>query len=204
MAASILNLRHFAHGVIELLPAVGAPFAIFKFFALCLKMPVVESGLLRSLTQIDELARREVVSVSVNDPACWFVWNTLASKRKARLHDGRACSRCLSRLAKYQPTQAESGSLLTQIHPLAIARSVALAIDRLRYFFAGLRLAAPFFLAGHRAERLFSPAAFAAATDSLACCTTFSTVKWKCSNTAFAGPEAPKVFWPTMRPSSPT
>ena len=58
----------------------------------------------------------------------------------------------------------------------------------------------PCVVCGNGDLHLLCPWAKDAAMDSLACFTTFSTVKSNFLKTSFIGPEAPNCFWPTTLP----
>ncbi len=73
MANSTRTLEHFVPDAIELLPAIAAPLIIPMLQAVQPKLPVIGCGLIRSLSQIDELVRQGVTSISVSDPSLWVL-----------------------------------------------------------------------------------------------------------------------------------
>lgn len=73
VANSVRTLEHFLPDVIELLPAIAAPLIIPMLHAVRPQLPVIGCGLIRSLSQIDELVRQGVTSISVSDPSLWVL-----------------------------------------------------------------------------------------------------------------------------------
>ena len=70
---SVRSLEHFLPDVIELLPAIAAPFILPMLRTARPKLPVIGCGLVRSLNQVDELVKQGITSVSVSDPSLWIL-----------------------------------------------------------------------------------------------------------------------------------
>ncbi len=70
---SLRTLEHFLPDVIELLPAIAAPLVLPAIHEVRPTLPVIGCGLMRSLSQIDELVRQGVTSVSVSEPSLWVI-----------------------------------------------------------------------------------------------------------------------------------
>jgi glycerol uptake operon antiterminator len=70
---SVRTLEHFLPDVIELLPAIAAPLILPAIHDVWPELPVIGCGLIRSLSQIDELVRQGVVAISVSEPSLWIV-----------------------------------------------------------------------------------------------------------------------------------
>lgn len=70
---SVRTLEHFLPDVIELLPAIAAPLILPLIRAVRPTLPVIGCGLIRSLSQIEELVRAGVTSISVSDASLWIV-----------------------------------------------------------------------------------------------------------------------------------
>lgn len=73
VANSMRTLEHFLPDAIELLPAIAAPLIIPMLHAARPQLPVIGCGLIRSLSQIDELVRQGITSISVSDPSLWVL-----------------------------------------------------------------------------------------------------------------------------------
>lgn len=73
VANSMRTLEHFLPDAIELLPAIAAPLIIPMLHAVRPQLPVIGCGLIRSLSQIDELVRQGITSISVSDPSLWVL-----------------------------------------------------------------------------------------------------------------------------------
>jgi len=73
VANSVRTLEHFLPDVIELLPAIAAPFILPMVRTVRPKLPVIGCGLVRSLCQIDDLVRQGITSISVSDPTLWIL-----------------------------------------------------------------------------------------------------------------------------------
>jgi glycerol uptake operon antiterminator len=70
---SVRNLEHFVPDVIELLPAIAAPLVLPILRAVRPQLPVIGCGLVRSLSQINDLVQQGVVSISVSDSSLWII-----------------------------------------------------------------------------------------------------------------------------------
>ncbi|HEY1730955.1 MAG TPA: glycerol-3-phosphate responsive antiterminator [Terriglobales bacterium] len=70
---SVRTLQHFLPDVVELLPAVAAPFILPMLRAARPNLPVIGCGLVRYLSQIDELVKQGITSVSVSEPSLWIL-----------------------------------------------------------------------------------------------------------------------------------
>lgn len=70
---SVRSLEHFLPDVIELLPAIAAPFILPMLHAARPKLPVIGCGLVRYLSQIDELVKQGITAVSVSEPSLWIL-----------------------------------------------------------------------------------------------------------------------------------
>lgn len=70
---SVRTLEHFLPDVIELLPAIAAPLIVPMLRAVRPKLPIIGCGLIRSLSQIDELVRQGITSISVSEPSLWIL-----------------------------------------------------------------------------------------------------------------------------------
>jgi len=70
---SVRTLEHFVPDVIELLPAIAAPLVIPVLHAVRPLLPVIGCGLVRSLSQINDLVLQGVTAVSVSDSSLWIV-----------------------------------------------------------------------------------------------------------------------------------
>jgi glycerol uptake operon antiterminator len=70
---SVRTLEHFLPDVIELLPAIAAPLVLPAIHEVRPNLPVIGCGLMRSLSQIDDLVRQGVTSISVSEPSLWVV-----------------------------------------------------------------------------------------------------------------------------------
>lgn len=73
IANSLRTLEHFVPDVIELLPAIAAPVVLPTIHLVQPELPVIGCGLVRSLSQIDELVQQGVTSVSVSDASLWII-----------------------------------------------------------------------------------------------------------------------------------
>lgn len=73
VANSVRTLEHFLPDVIELLPAIAAPLVIPAIHTVRPQLPVIGCGLMRSLSQIDDLVRQGVTSISVSEPSLWVI-----------------------------------------------------------------------------------------------------------------------------------
>jgi len=73
LANSIRALEDFTPDVIELIPAVAAPYGISLVRSMRPELPVIGCGLVRSLRQIHRLVRQGILSVSTSDPSLWVV-----------------------------------------------------------------------------------------------------------------------------------
>lgn len=73
VANSIRTLEHFLPDVIELLPAIAAPIVLPSIHEIRPKLPVIGCGLIHALSQIDELVRQGVTSISVSEPSLWVI-----------------------------------------------------------------------------------------------------------------------------------
>ncbi len=73
VANSVRTLEHFLPDVIELLPAIAAPLVIPMLHAVRPNLPVIGCGLIHSLSQIEELVKQGVISISVSDASLWIV-----------------------------------------------------------------------------------------------------------------------------------
>lgn len=70
---SVRSLEHFLPDVIELLPAIAAPVILPAIHEVSPSLPVIGCGLVRSLSQIDELVRQGIISISVSEPSLWVI-----------------------------------------------------------------------------------------------------------------------------------
>jgi glycerol uptake operon antiterminator len=70
---SMRTLEHFTPDVIELLPAVAAPLVLPMLRIVRPKLPVIGCGLVRSLSQVNDLVQQGVTSISVSDASLWIV-----------------------------------------------------------------------------------------------------------------------------------
>jgi glycerol uptake operon antiterminator len=70
---SVRTLEHFLPDVIELLPAIAAPFILPMIRSVRPKLPVIGCGLVRSLSQIDELIRQGITSISASESSLWIL-----------------------------------------------------------------------------------------------------------------------------------
>ncbi len=70
---SVRSLEHFLPDVIELLPAIAAPFILPMLRAARPELPVIGCGLVRYLCQIDELVKQGITAVSVSEPSLWIL-----------------------------------------------------------------------------------------------------------------------------------
>ena len=73
VANSVRSLEHFLPDVIELLPAIAAPVILPAIHEVSPSLPVIGCGLVRSLSQIDELVRQGIISISVSEPSLWVI-----------------------------------------------------------------------------------------------------------------------------------
>lgn len=66
-------LHHFVPDAIELLPAVAAPLAMPSLKAAKPELPVVATGLVNSLRQVEELVRHGIVAVATSNTSLWIL-----------------------------------------------------------------------------------------------------------------------------------
>jgi glycerol uptake operon antiterminator len=66
-------LHHFVPDAIELLPAVAAPLAMPSLKAAKPGLPVIATGLVNSLRQVEELVRHGIVSVATSNTSLWIL-----------------------------------------------------------------------------------------------------------------------------------
>ncbi len=67
------SLHHFTPDVIELLPAVAAPLAVPAIHAALPHLPIIATGLVTSMRQVEELGRNGVSSVATSDSSLWIL-----------------------------------------------------------------------------------------------------------------------------------
>ena len=66
-------LHHFVPHAIELLPAVAAPLAVPSFRAVKPELPVIATGLVNSLRQVEELVGHGITSVATSNSSLWIL-----------------------------------------------------------------------------------------------------------------------------------
>jgi glycerol uptake operon antiterminator len=66
-------LHHFVPHAIELLPAVAAPLAVPSFRAVKPELPVIATGLVNSLRQVEELVGHGITSVATSNSSLWII-----------------------------------------------------------------------------------------------------------------------------------
>jgi glycerol uptake operon antiterminator len=66
-------LHHFVPHAIELLPAVAAPFAVTSLHAAKPELPVIATGLVNSLRQVEELVAHGITSVATSNSSLWIL-----------------------------------------------------------------------------------------------------------------------------------